>query len=328
MKTGQADGAIVARCEGEEPWIAKSFLATSREELLSARASKYAPVSSCVTLREVLDRPGRYVFVGTPCMIEALRKLQKLLPKLQERIILTIGLVCAGMASRQSTIAFLQRYGVNFDQAHKIVYRGGGWPGCFRVFGKNGKTILEKPLLGGSLDLVVPGDHYLRCRNCLDHWALYSDIAVSDPWCDAMVDNETKGWSGIMIRSRSGQQAVDSSIASGDMVAKKVSVEEMYGYNKHLIITSRHPRHGWMALYQFLFFGRVKYIGSIVRSLIRNKRIGLLTTLRIRFEQNYYENEGVRKKLLSNQPGHTEHLRRRSEIAHNRYRSVQRQEAI
>jgi coenzyme F420 hydrogenase subunit beta len=328
MKKGHADGAIVARCEGEDPWIAKSFIATTREELLSARASKYAPVSSCVTLKEALEKPGRYVFVGTPCMIEGLRKIQNIIPEMKERIVLAIGLVCAGMASRQSTIAFLQRYDVKLNQAYKIVYRGGGWPGYFRVFNEKGQTMLKKPLLGGSLDIVVPGDHYLRCWNCLDHWARFSDIAVSDPWCNGMIDNETKGWSGVMVRTRSGQEAVDSSISDGDIVAKNIFAEEMYGYNKHLIITSRHPRHAWMALYQLIFFGRLNGLKSVVHNLIRKKGVGLLTTLRARFNQNYYENESVRRKLLRVQPGATEHLRKRSEIAHNKYESIQKQEAI
>ena len=318
MKKGQVDGGVVAKSQGQEPWIAKSFLATTRQELLSARASKYAPVSNCVALHEVLEKPGRYVFVGTPCMVEGLRKLQGLNPVLKERVTLAVGLVCAGMASRQSTLAFLQRYGVNLDEAYKISYRGGGWPGYFRVFNKDDEVILKKPLLGGSLDLVVPGDHYLRCWNCLDHWANFSDIIVSDPWCDEMVDNETKGWSGIMIRTQSGQKAVDSAIAEGDMFAKEVSAEEMYNYNKHLIITSEHTRHSWMALYQLLFFGRFKGLLSVFRSLIKRKGIGLLTTLRARFDRNYYENTSPRKKLLKKKSGATEHLRLRSETAHKK----------
>ena len=327
MNRGLADGGIVAKCQGQEPWIAKSFVATTREELLSATASKYAPVSNCSALKDVLEKPGRYVFVGTPCMVEGLRKLQALLPVLKERVVLAIGLVCAGMASRQSTLAFLQRHNVSLNDAYKISYRGGGWPGYFRVFNKENQVILEKPLLGGSLDVVVPGDHYLRCWNCLDHWADYADIIVSDPWCDEMVDNETKGWSAIMIRTQSGQEAVDSAIAQGDMFAKGVSAEEMHSYNRHLIITSEHTRHSWMALYQLLFFGRFKGLSSVFRSLIKRKGIGLLSTLRARFDRNYYENESVRKKLLEVCPGATEHLRLRSEMAHSRYKSIQKQDA-
>lgn len=318
MKKGQVDGGVVAKCQGKEPWIAKSFVATTREELLSARASKYAPVSNCTALKDVLEKPGRYVFVGTPCMVEGLRKLQDLKPVLKERIVLAVGMVCAGMASRQSTIAFLQRYEVNLDEAYKISYRGGGWPGYFRVFNKENEVILKKPLLGGSLDLLVPGDHYLRCLNCLDHWANYADIIVSDPWCDEMVDNETKGWSGIMIKTQSGQEAVDSAIAEGDMFAKEVSAEEMYNYNKHLIITSEHTIHSWMALYQLLFFGRFRGLSSVFRNLINKKGVGLLTTIRARFDRHYYENESARKKLLKICPGATEHLRLRSEAAHKK----------
>jgi len=62
---GSVDGAVVARCEGENSLVAESFIATDRDSLLRARGSKYAPVSSCTTLGEVLRRPGRYVFVGT-----------------------------------------------------------------------------------------------------------------------------------------------------------------------------------------------------------------------------------------------------------------------
>ncbi|HEV57346.1 MAG TPA: 4Fe-4S dicluster domain-containing protein, partial [Phycisphaerales bacterium] len=46
METGQADGAVVARCTGANPLAAEAFLATDRTGLLEARGSKYTPVSS------------------------------------------------------------------------------------------------------------------------------------------------------------------------------------------------------------------------------------------------------------------------------------------
>ncbi|MCK5149252.1 Coenzyme F420 hydrogenase/dehydrogenase, beta subunit C-terminal domain [bacterium] len=318
MEKGQIDGAIIAKSQGDTPWIAKSVLATTRQELLDSRASKYAPVSNCTALKDVLEKPGRYAFVGTPCMCEGLKKLQDVNPVLKERVVLSVGFVCAGMASRQSTLAFLERYDVDLEEVYKISYRGDGWPGNFRVFNKQGEVILKKPLLGCSLDLVVPGDHYLRCNNCLDHWSNYADIVVSDPWKDDMVDNEMKGWSGIMIRSQSGQEAVDSAIASGDMIANEVSSEEMYNYNKHLIITADHKRHSWMALYQLLFFWRFKGMSAVFRSFLKWQGPGLLTTLRSRFDRNYYENTDPRKKLLKANTGATEHLRLRSEAAHKK----------
>jgi len=289
MDKGLADGGVVTMCEGQHPLVAESFIATDRESLLSARASKYAPVSSCTVLADVMKRPGRYVFVGTPCMIEALTKLQELSPKLQEQIILKIGLVCSGMASRLSTKTYIEEDGgVNLKDVHRICYRGNGWPGRFRVFGEGGRLLMDRPYLGGSLIHVVSRDHYLRCWNCLDHWGRFADIVVSDPWTDKMVRTERKGRSAIMVRTERGKDAVASVIDSGDMIADPIVVEEMLGYNKHLVIDFEHPRHGWMAWYQVLFFGRVRYLGQVIGNLLRRKRVGLRTTLKARLNNKYY----------------------------------------
>lgn len=289
MDKGLVDGGIVAKCEGEKPLVARSFIATDRRSLLSARASKYAPVSSCAVLGEVLERPGRYVFVGTPCMVQAARRLQKLLPELEERIVLSVALVCAGMASRLGTKRYIEgEGGVDIKDVRRICYRGDGWPGRFRVFGDKDVLLMDRPLLGGSLIHVVPYDHYLRCWNCLDHWGRFADIAVSDPWTQEMVENERKGKSAIMVRTERGRDAVASAIDSGDMIAESINVDDMLGYNKHLVIDSEHPRHGWMAGYQLLFFGRLKYLWPVLKGLIHRKRIGLKTTLKARLSRKYY----------------------------------------
>lgn len=289
MGKGLVDGGIVAKSVAENPLVAHSFIATDRESLLSARASKYAPVSGCAVLADVLERPGRYVFVGTPCMVQALSKLQKLLPELGERIVLSVALVCSGMASRLSTKTYIEgQGGVDMADVRRICYRGDGWPGRFRVFGENDKLLMDRPYLTGAFSHVAPYDHYLRCWNCMDHWGRFADIAVSDPWTEEMVKTERKGKSAIMVRTERGREAVSSAVDSGDMIAESITVEDMLGYNKDLVIDSQHARHGWMAAYQLLFFGRVKYLSLVLRSLIRRERIGLKTTLKARFSKKYY----------------------------------------
>ncbi len=289
MAKGQVDGGIVARCEGRDPLVAESFIATDRDALLSARASKYAPVSNCTVLREVLTRPGRYAFVGTPCMIQAVTRLQDRVPVLKERITLLIGLVCAGMASRVGTKAYIEQEGkVNMADVRRICYRGGGWPGRFRVFGEGGRLLMDRPLLGGSLIHVVPKDHYLRCWNCLDPWAKFADIVVSDPWTEEMIKTERKGRSAIMIRTDRGGQAVASAVDCGDLVADRITVGEMLGYNRHLVIGPDHARHGWMAGCQVVFFGRMKHLMRVLADSIRGRRIGLKTIVRARTKKQYY----------------------------------------
>lgn len=290
LDKGKVDGAIVARCEGENPIVVESFIATNRESLLSSRGSKYAPVSNCAVLRDVLERSGRYIFVGTPCMNEALRKLQEILPELKRSIVLCIGFVCAGMASRLSTKAYIETHGgVNIKDVRRISYRGNGWPGRFRVFGENDKLLMDRPLLHGSLTHLVGHDHYLRCKNCLDHWAAYADIVVSDPWTEEMVKNEKKGRSAIMVRSEHGKEVIDSVMASGDLIFESISARDFIGFNPHLVMDTKHPWNSWMLLYQMFFFGRVKYIIPLLRHILHNKKlVGLRTTLKTRFENKYY----------------------------------------
>jgi len=290
LEKGIINGAIVTSADPTEPLTAKSFIASDRRSLLDARASKYAPASACVALKTVLKQPGRYVFVATPCAIEALTKLKQTIKDLEERIVLTIALVCAGMASRLSTKAYLQRYNIRPENIRRICYRGNGWPGSFRAYDENG-LILERPLLGDELEYLVPVDHYLRCYNCLDHWAHFADIAVSDPWSDKFIKTERKGRSAVMIKTERGRSAVQAAIDNGQLIADEISSQEMVSYNKHLVIDKKHSRHAWMAVYQILFFGRLKYTMRILKHLLYDRNIGLITTLKARLNKYYYEKQ-------------------------------------
>lgn len=288
MRKGEIDGAVVARTHPEHCLVGQTVIARDRETLLGSQGSRYAPVSNCTALREILEEPGRYAIVGTPCMIQATTRAQELLSRLRERVVLKIGLVCAGMASRGSTRAYLLRYGIDPLDVSEIRYRGDGWPGFFRAYAKDG-ILLKRPLLGDELDYLVPTDHYLRCWNCLDHWGKFADIVVSDPWSQEMVENEHKGWSAFMVRTEPGARAVASAVDGGDMIAQSISIGTMLDYNKHLVIDAEHDRHAWMAAYQLVFSRRLRYLSQVLRRLAQKRPAGLVTTLKARLQKQYYE---------------------------------------
>ncbi len=292
MEEGLCDGAVVARTSQNNPLESQSFLAMTREDVLSARGSRYAPVPACLGLKEVLASEGRYVFVGCPCHIEALEKLKSVHPILRERIVLTIGFMCAGTASRTSTRSYLLRYNVDISKIKKIKYRGNGWPGSFTAYGKDDDIIFRRPLLeykegrviGDSLYHVVGQDHYLRCYNCLDHWGRFADITVSDPWSVDMLKSEKVGKSGILIRSVAGKQIVSEATAKGVFDRKSIPPKEHYNLQKALVQLSVSTHRSWMPLYQILFFGRFSYFFALFKSRPR----GLMTTVRERLNLDYY----------------------------------------
>lgn len=289
LKNNFIDGCIVSRCEGKTPLVAETYIAKDREAIIAGCGSKYAPVSACTAIKDVIKVPGRYTFIGTPCMLEGLAKLEKIFPTLKDSIVLKIGFVCAGMASRLSTKNYIEQHGnVNMQEVRKICYRGDGWPGRFRVFGDDKKLLMDNPLLGGSLKYLVGIDHYLRCDNCLDHWSYYADIIVSDPWKAEMIETEKLGRSAIMINNETGRNAITPAIEDGFFIADSISVDEMINFNKHLFISDTHEVHSWQALYQVIFKGRFKFLLPIFRYLIKGQLRGLRTTLKARFAKRYF----------------------------------------
>lgn len=292
MEKEMVNGAIVARGDLKNPLINESFVATSREDLLISRGSRYSPVSNCTALTDVLKYDGRYVFVGTPCQVEGCVKLQNLIPELKKKIALTIAFICFGTASRSSTRSYLKRYNVNSSKVKRICYRGDGWPGNFRVFGEDG-LILKRPLLryenntviGDELSHLVPIDHYLRCTNCLDHWGLFADISCADAWSHENLLNERKGISSIVIRTKRGRHAVASAVKNSDMVSSRIGMDDILEQQKALVPYMNRIKNSWMPLYQFIFFGRLMKPISI----LKNKGSGFKTILRARFNTNYYE---------------------------------------
>ena len=92
----------------------------------------------------------------------------------------------------------------------------------------------------------------------------------------------------VMIRTQQGADAVDSLLSSGSMVAESITVTDMIGYNKHLVIGPDHDRHLWMAFYQILFHRRLQYLKALLRGFARQRIVGIRSTLQARFSKRYY----------------------------------------
>jgi len=93
------------------------------EEVRTGAGSAYYPVEMSGVIRHVLDHPGRYVITGLPCFIKAIRLAQLRNKKLQERIIVTIGLVCGQLKSRHFTDYIAALAGVK-GKVMSVRYRG------------------------------------------------------------------------------------------------------------------------------------------------------------------------------------------------------------
>src|SRR5690606_4078354 len=93
------------------------------DDVQSGTGSAYYPVEMSGVISHILKFPGRYAITGIPCFIKAIRLAQQRNKKLQERIVVTIGLVCGQMKSRNFTDYIASLAGVR-GEVMDVRYRG------------------------------------------------------------------------------------------------------------------------------------------------------------------------------------------------------------
>ena len=95
---------------------------TTGEVCLGAR-SHYYPVEMSEVLRRVRQQPGRYVLVGLPCFVKAIRLLVRNDPLLAERIKFFVGLFCGHLKSTGYAEALAYQCGFEPSQIRAVNFR-------------------------------------------------------------------------------------------------------------------------------------------------------------------------------------------------------------
>lgn len=137
LENGKIDGAIVTKFDHDNPLLVKTFIATTREEIISARSSKYAPVTLNRVAQDIKAASGsRYVVVGLPCHIQGMRKLMEIDKNLRDKVIGLFGIYCSCGRTFYLTEYVFKERGI---QKNKITYFQYRDEGCL------GKMVVKVP---------------------------------------------------------------------------------------------------------------------------------------------------------------------------------------
>jgi coenzyme F420 hydrogenase subunit beta len=217
---GRIDGAIVSRPVG--PFQRQPSLALSREEILDAAGfhfdtshgmklfsdvySTYSP--SIVELEDVAKRHlNRVAFVGTPCQINSLRRMEVLGIVPSQSITLHLGLFCTG------------NFHFGPEQRRRLEELGGfNWTDVRKV---NVKEELLIHLLNGEIRRI-PLDQLdfmkrFACQYCDDYAAEFADLSFGGI-------GAPEGWTTVIARTPLGR-AVLADARDTDL--------EMYKYHEN-----------------------------------------------------------------------------------------------
>jgi coenzyme F420-reducing hydrogenase beta subunit/polysaccharide pyruvyl transferase WcaK-like protein len=197
------DGAVVTRMSNERSLETETFIARTRQEVLSAQKSKYCPAPVNIVLREIRNSEGRYALVGLPCHVEGIRKAQGHDPVLVERLPYVLSLFCSRTPNANATRLLLYRLGVNEHNVASISYRGEGFPGRMRIVLGDGTQRFVDHLEYSYWGYVfykffIPP----RCWLCPDHAAELADMSFADNWTGLPpFKDDSKGSSTIVVRT-------------------------------------------------------------------------------------------------------------------------------
>ena len=228
LETGQIEYVLHTRADPEDPLGNVTRPSYTREEILSAAGSRYAPSSPLADLETYLAKGRRFAFIGKPCDIATLRAMARQDPRIDELIPYKLSFFCAGIPSRKGAHALLAKMGVASDELRKFDFRGNGWPGPTRAERNDGSEVTLD--YAASWGQVLSRNLQFRCKICPDGTGEFADVAAADAWYgkDGYPDfEEQEGRSLVVARTAEGRQLLDAALEQGRIELEALPVADI-----------------------------------------------------------------------------------------------------
>ncbi len=230
LEKGEIDGAVVTKFREDAPMTPQPFIARSKAEILSGKSSKYCVVSMEGIIAEIKQTPGRYVVVGLPCHIHAVRKCMDVDKQVKGRIIGCFAIYCSGNKTMESQRYLLYRYGVEEKKLKDFSYRDDGCFGSMHFRDEKGNNLV-KPIyyldyyFGMRSFFSIP-----RCGQCNDFFGELADVAFGDLNRGKETDDPI-GINTLIVRSQYWDRLLKKCQEDGSLWLEEVSESTMIEAN-------------------------------------------------------------------------------------------------
>jgi coenzyme F420 hydrogenase subunit beta len=228
LRTGAVDGVAQIAALPDEPLRNVLQISRTREDVIRAAGSRYAPAAPLSSLWQLM-RPGeRVAFVGKPCDVVALRQYLRQDASRARSIPYLLSFMCAGVPSTHGTRELLRAMGADATQLQSFRYRGDGWPGSARAVQRDGQ-IFEMDY-HRSWGAILGRHLQFRCKICPDGTGELADIAAADAWygSDGYPDfAERPGRSLVLVRTENGAKLLQAAIEAGDVQLEPLDLSQV-----------------------------------------------------------------------------------------------------
>lgn len=222
LKKDFIDGAVVMGFDGES-WKPEPKVALTRDEIIQCAGTKYTPGPILLGLRDAVDlySKERIAIVGTPCQINAVRRMQfgdRAFYHLADSVKLVIGLFCIESFNYEKLKKFVKRkLKIPIENVSKFDIKKGN----FVVYSKQGsKREVDLKALKNCINT--------SCSVCSDSTCELADISVG-------AVGSPLGRSTVLVRTEVGAEAFKMARSNPKLGVKSLdSVKPGIGLVKRL----------------------------------------------------------------------------------------------
>ena len=209
LEKGIVEAAVVSSLAQDNPLLPHPMLATNAAELLACTGTRYTYSPNLFALKEgVLQKKKSLAYVGTPCQIQVIRRMEMAsLKRYVEPIKFTIGLMCTESFTHEGLTRHIeQTLGVPLGDIAKMNIKG-----QLLITTKSGdvKTVPLKE-----------AKKYTRqgCLPCTDFSSEFADISAGGL---GMAD-----WTFVIIRTSKGEEIFNEAEKAGVIKIRPVEEEK------------------------------------------------------------------------------------------------------
>lgn len=194
------DGALVLGYNMLNIFEPYSYIATTKEQILESRGSKYIVSSIHNALMDLKTFKGKVIVVGLPCQIQGIKKWALINKDIKSKVLGYFSVYCSLNKTRNSIDYYLSHYEVNRTNIKKFSFRDDGYMGYMKYTNYDNKVIKRIPYMS-----YWHGTHSFftneRCTVCIDHFGELADISFGDINIEPY--NEDKiGVNSLVVRSQ------------------------------------------------------------------------------------------------------------------------------
>lgn len=230
IQCGLADG-VIQLGDSDDPLKMKSRVSHSSDSIIECAGSRYI---AAMPLEYVMDffkyaPEEKYVIVGRPCDIRAMRAFVDTHKEYQNRVVFMFSFFCAGTPSINASKRMIMQMGADPESIKHISYRGNGWPGFATVKDYSSKTYTMP--YEDSWGRILGRDIYRGCRFCYDGIGEAADISCGDAWylnADGSISfEEHPGRNVVFARTEAGEALLRQAEREGCIVWHQFDISEL-----------------------------------------------------------------------------------------------------